>query len=486
MLVIHNDPLILLSPTPNSACFRRLCILGLLFVMEELVLEESKTEISGIQGNNWTERATSAAGLQEKSLNAGTRQFSNLDLARERAAFTRWKTIENLDKYLIEFESNFIKSGGKVIWAQDITDALEAILDILHKANSKEVMKSKTNTASEIGLTAFLESQSIRSTESDTGDFIVQAAGEGASHMVLPAMHKPVAEVSKLLQDKIKYNGDGSPQDMVKAIRTHLRDKFRSADAGITGCNFLVADPGAIVILENEGNAQLTAALPKTHIVLAGIDKMLPSLNDLDLFLPLLSAYGTGQNITAYNSIITGPRQSDELDGPEELYVILLDNGRSDVLAHEQQRTALTCIKCGACQTVCPVYRSSGAADFPSPIAAVTLPLQRSEHQHLAHATTLCGGCKDVCPVKIDIPRLLLENRKYFVEQGNTPRGEKWFYFAWKKAMLKREIMSWTGVNARKHILEGLFKSRDGLRKMPSAGKEKSFNDWYREKMNYK
>jgi L-lactate dehydrogenase complex protein LldF len=226
--------------------------------------------------------------------------------------------------------------------------------------------------------------------------------------------------------------------------------------------------------------------LPKTHIVLAGIDKMLPVLSDLDLFLPLLSTYGTGQELTTYNTIISAPRQSDEQDGPEELYVILLDNGRSDVLAHEQQRQALSCIKCGACQMACPVYRSSGANDFPSPIAAVTLPLQQPEMQHLSHASTLCSACKDVCPVKIDIPRLLLENRKLFVDKGNINRSEKWFYFAWKKTMLKRELMSWTGISARKHVLDGLLKSKDGLRKMPIHSREKPFNEWYREKMNYK
>ncbi|MBL7924743.1 MAG: lactate utilization protein [Bacteroidia bacterium] len=424
--------------------------------------------------------------MQQLHLESGTRQFSNLELARERAAFIRWKTIENLDKYLIEFESNIIKSGAKVIWAQDITDALEAVLEILKKAGARSVIKSKTNTATEIGLNAYLETQQISVVESDTGDFIVDASGEGGSHMVLPALHKSSREIAGLLHEKHQLPADAEISGIVNFIRDHLRDTFRTADAGITGCNFLLADPGAVVILENEGNAQLSASLPKTHIVLAGIEKMLPSLGDLDLFLPLLSTYGTGQALSTYNSIITGPRQTDEQDGPEELYVILIDNGRSDVLAHDQQRQAMTCIKCGACQTVCPVYRSAGASEFPSPIAAITLPLQGSEHQHLSHSSTLCGACKDVCPVKIDIPRLLLENRKYFVDKGQVARSERWFYFAWKKAMLKREIMSWTGISPRKHILESLFKSQHGLRKMPSSTKEKSFNDWYREKMNYK
>jgi L-lactate dehydrogenase complex protein LldF len=454
--------------------------------MTTLVLENPTSNIIDIQGDTWSERAVSASKLQKSQFEKGSSQYVNLELARNRAAFTKWKTIENLDKYLIEFEANFIKAGGKVIWAQDITDALEAILEILKKSGSKEIIKSKTNTASEIGLNAFLENEGFKFSESDTGDFIVQAADENGSHMVLPALHKSTKEIASLLHDKMGLPADAEAPGIVRFIRDHLRDAFQTAEVGITGCNFLIADPGAVVILENEGNAQLTAALPKKHIVLAGIDKMLPTLNDLDLFLPLLSTYGTGQTLTTYNNIISGPRQADELDGPEELYIILLDNGRTDVLAHDQQRQALSCIKCGACQTVCPVYHTAGVSDFPSPIAAVTLPLQHQEMQHLSHASTLCGGCKDVCPVKIDIPRLLLQNRKLFVDKGNVNRADKWFYYAWKKAMLKREIMSWTGISARKHILDGLFKSKDGHRKMPIHSKEKPFNEWYREKMNYK
>ena len=454
--------------------------------MSDVILEAPMKERVGIQGRTWSERAASASTQQSVQMKTGMQQFAHPENARERAAFVRWKSIENLDKYLIEFESNFIKSGGKIVWAQDITDALEAILEIVRKASASRVVKSKTNTATEIGLNTYLESEGVHITESDTGDFIVQTAREQASHMVLPALHKSAEEIASLLHAKYQTPANAEPSEMVGFIRDLLREEFRNMSVGITGCNFLIADPGALVIMENEGNAQLTASLPKTHIVLAGIDKMLPSLNDLDLFLPLLSAYGTGQQLTAYNSIITGPRQADETDGPEELYVILLDNGRSDVLAHEQQRQAMTCIKCGACQSVCPVYRTAGSSEFPSPVAAVTLPLQNIEHQQLSQHSTLCGACKDVCPVKIDIPRLLLENRKHFVEKGHSGRMDKLFYFAWKKAMLKREMMSWTGMSPRKKLLEGVYKSQNGLRKMPVAGKEKSFNEWYRDKMNFR
>lgn len=439
-----------------------------------------------IQGSTWTERSRSASGRFRHQFKTGARQFAQLDLARERAAFTRWKAIEHLDKYLIEFESNFIRSGGKVIWAQDITDALEAIASILKQSGAKKILKSKTNTATEIGLLSHLESEGLNCQETDAGDFIVQTAGENGSHMVLPAIHHSAEDIAGILHDKLDWPADADAEGIVKLVRERLRKEFREADAGITGCNFLVADPGAVVIMENEGNAQLVSALPRTHIVVAGIDKVLPSLQDLGLFLPLLSTYGTGQTLTSYNSILSGPRQADETDGPEEMYVVLIDNGRSEVLGYEKQRQALACIRCGACQTACPVYRTAGAAEFPSPIQAVTLPLQHADHKELGNQSTLCGACRDVCPVKIDIPALLLENRKLFVDRQENPRGEKWFYYAWKKTMLKRDFMGWARLNARKKVLTSLFKSETGLRDMPIDPRTKSFNDWYREKMNYR
>ena len=455
--------------------------------MIDEVLKEKTTVSESLKGDSWPERANNAAMQYQEVFKSGVRQFSNLETARERAAFTRWKTIENLDKYLIEFEANFIKSGGKVIWAQDISDALEEILTILKRSSNKTVLKSKSQTSVEIGLHERLNHEGFKSIETDTGDYILQQFGEEGSHMVLPALHKPVAEIANLFHKKFGVKENAEPEELVAHIRKELRSEFLSAGAGITGANFLIADPGSIVIMENEGNAQLTASLPKIHIVIAGIEKLLPSLADLDLFLPLLSTYGTGQELTAYNTIITGPKQTEELDGPEELYVILLDNGRSNVLGHEVQRQAMSCIKCGACQYACPVYRSAGPADFPSPIAAVTTPLQHDmeANQHLSHASTLCGSCREVCPVKIDLPRLLLQNRKLFIDQGINPRSEKWFYFFWKKAMLKRDIMNWKGIRAGKYIMENLYKSKDQSRMMPTIA-AKSFNELWREKMNFK
>jgi L-lactate dehydrogenase complex protein LldF len=300
--------------------------------------------------------------------------------------------------------------------------------------------------------------------------------------MVLPAIHKSIEEINT----HFGLN-NLSPEQLIDVIRNRLRELYLNAEIGITGCNFLIADPGAIVITENEGNAQLCASIPKTHIVLTGFDKILPSLNYLDLFLPLLSTYGTGQKLTAYNSIITGPRQVDDLDGPEELYVIIIDNGRSNVLGHEVQRQAATCIKCGACQFNWPVYMSDPDGAYPNPLSAVTDPLKDNfeTQEEAVRNSLLDGNLTDICPVKIDIQKMLIENRKESVEKGLESRANKLFYFFWKKAMLNRDIMNWKGIKAGKYIMEGLYKSDQDLRKTPTIASQ-SFNEHWRGKLNIK
>lgn len=427
-----------------------------------------------------------AAGYTDSRQNA-LRQFGNPALVRQRAAFVRWKSIENLDKYLIEFESNFIKAGGKIIWAQDITDALEEIQRILEKVGAHKVLKSKTRTAAEIGLQHRLENAGYSLLETDTGD-VVMNGEEMNSHMIMPALHKSAKEISELFLTRYGSTTPADPEALVRFIREMLRKEFAIAKVGITGCNFLVADPGALVITENEGNAGLCATLPEIHIVLAGIEKVLPSLNDLELFLPLLSTYGTGQTLTAYNHIVSGPRQPEEQSGPTELYVILLDNGRSDVLKYEPQRQAMHCIHCGACQFADPVYNAVGPENFPGPIDAITRSLKNPNdpaERQLSYSAGLCSSVDDVCPVKIDISHILLHNRKLFAEDGMNVRSEKLFYFLWKKAMMKRDVMNWKTLKAGKHILARIHKSSKGLRVMPKPA-PKSFNDQWREKMNFR
>lgn len=432
----------------------------------------------------WTETITHAANRYDGVFRQALRQFSNPETARQRAAFTRWKAIENLDKYLIEFESNFIRAGGKVLWAQDITDALESIRQILSKSDNHKVVKSKSSTIEEIGLYNALKADGYTLSDTDTGDFVMNKQEETNAHMVLPALHKSSAEIASEFRAAFSLDTGDNPQALVQFVRKQMRDEFTAAGAGITGCNFLVADPGAVVITENEGNAALSAGMPPVHIVIAGIEKVLPSLTDLELFLPLLSTYGTGQTLAAYNHILSGPKQTEEQDGPSEMYVILLDNGRSDVLQHEPQRQAMSCIRCGACQYACPVYRAAGPEIFPSPVYAVIRPLKSKDEnvRQLSYSSTLCGSCKDVCPVNIDLPNLLVHNRKLFADQGEVSRGEKVFYFLWKKAMLKREIMNWKGIRAGKHLVEKIYRSPQGLRVMPKAV-QKSFNEQWREKM---
>lgn len=421
--------------------------------------------------------------IYKEGFKQASTQYSNLELARQRASHLRWKTIEHLDKYLIEFESNFLKSGGKIFWAQDATDAFVEILNIIRRNSIHTIVKSKSNTVSEINLNIILESENVNVVETDVADFILQYEEESSTHMVMPALHKSKEELSKFYQERFDLSEHVSIDEMVKFTCELLRDEFTTAGAGITGANFLVADAGAIVITENEGNALLCSALPRIHIVVCGIDKIVPSLSDIDLLLPLISTYGTGQKMAAYNHIITSAKLPDEMDGPDELFVILLDNGRSNILAKEVQRQAAQCIGCGACQTDSDLYNLIGGNVYGGPIQAVTAPLMMDaeEYQFLSEAQSLGEGVNEVCPVKIDFKKLLLHNRHDFVNQGLKSRNERWYFYAWKKAMLKRELMSWIGIKTRKHIMESLIKSREGLRIMPPSAPQ-SFNEQWRDK----
>ncbi len=460
-----------------------LLLLGTLIFMSAAENDFMKAAEVNLQNNALHEQMHEWRKIYNERFKQASAQFSNLELARERAARLRWKTIEQLDRYLIEFEANFIKSGGKVFWAQDGTDALVEILNIIKRNNVHTIIKSKSNTVSEINLNKVLETENVNVVETDVADFILQYEEESSTHMVMPALHKNKEQLKKFYHERFDLPENVSTDEMVKFTRDLLSEEFYNAGVGITGANFLVADPGAIIISENEGNALLCSSSPRIHIVICGIDKIVPALSDIDLMLPLLSTYGIGQAMSAYNHVISGPKQQDEKDGPEELYVILLDNGRSNVLEREVQRQALRCIGCGACQTKSDLYNLIGGNVYGGPIQAITAPLMMdtAEYKFLSDAQTLGEGVNEICPVKIDFRKLLLQNRYDFVQQGLTSRNERWFYYAWKKAMLKRELMRWTGFKTRKHIMESLLKSKEGLRKMPSSA-PKSFNQQWREK----
>jgi L-lactate dehydrogenase complex protein LldF len=394
----------------------------------------------------------------------GKQQFTDVHLARERAKNIKWKAIETLDKQLEAFEANITKRGVKVIWAENTEQALDEILKICEAKNCRTIVKSKSMVTEEIHLNKFLEKNNIESVETDLGEYIQQLDEEPPYHIVTPAMHKSKEDVAKLFADKLGTSPSLSASQLTLVAREKLREKYRQAEIGITGANFIISDIGGIAITENEGNGRLSCSWPKTHIVVTGIEKVIPSMADLALFWPLLATYGTGQRITVYSSIITGPRQVNETDGPEDMYVILLDNGRSNIIANERLRESLYCIRCGACLNACPVYKNIGGHTYETaysgPIGSVITPQLREmgEWKHLSYASSLCGNCTEVCAVKINLHELLLENRHEAVEEGNAVFAEKMAWKVWKRAMLHRTFMNMGTGSMKSWVINTLMK----------------------------
>lgn len=426
-------------------------------------------------------------GKYNEKVPEGKEQFTDVHLVRERAKNIKWRAIETLDKQLEEFELNFSKRGGKVIWAETAQQAVDEILAICKEKNCKTLVKSKSMVTEEIHLNNALEKNGIDSIETDLGEYIQQLDGEAPYHIVTPAMHKSKEDVAKLFSLKLGTPAHLSPQELTLVARDILRKKYTEAEVGVTGANFIISDIGAIAVTENEGNARLSCSFPKTHIVIVGIEKMIPSLTDLGLFWPLLSTFGTGQKVTVYNTIVTGPKQTNETDGPEEMYVILLDNGRTNILQNPKQRESLYCIRCGACLNACPVYKNIGGhsygATYSGPIGSVITPhlSGMDEYKHLSYASSLCGNCTEVCAVKINLHELLLENRKESVEEGLTTFSEKMAWKVWKIASLKRGLMNMGIGNLKNKVVNGLFKGwkehRSDLDFSP-----KTFNEMWKEK----
>ena len=426
-------------------------------------------------------------GKYDAAVERGLSKFSNLENSKRKAHVVKWKVMENLDKLLPEFEANFQRKGGKVIWANDAEEANREILNILKKAGAKSVIKSKSMVTEEIQLNEFLESHHIATLESDLGEYIVQLLGQKPYHIVTPAMHLSKEDIARLFHAKFGTPIDATPQQLTLKARELLREKYTSADVGITGGNFLIADSGSVALTENEGNARLTTTFPKIHIAVVGIEKIIPSLADLDLFWPLLSTHGTGQNLTVYNTVLGGPKQADETDGPEEMYVILLDNGRTNLLAQKDQRQGLYCIRCGACLNACPVYKNIGGhtydTTYSGPIGSVITPHMQGmeDFKHLSFASSLCGKCSEVCPVKIDIHKMLLLNRRDSVEEGVVTKMEKLGWKGWKTGIMKRRMMDMLSGGWKNRLLKIFFKKSWGAnRNLPDVA-PKSFSQQWKE-----
>ena len=368
----------------------------------------------------------------DAAVEKGMARYNNVEAAKSQAAAIKRDVLRHWDEYLIQFEEKITSRGVEVLWAKDSDEATGFIEQILRENDARLLVKSKSMTTEEIELNQIAERNGCESVETDLGEFIVQLAGEKPYHIVTPAMHKSKGDIAKLFNEKFGTPIDSTPEEMTEYVRQVLRKKYTKAQVGVTGANFLIADIGGISVTENEGNGLMTTAFPKLHIVLAGIEKIIPKMSQLGLFYPLLAAHGTGQQITAYNTIFTGPRQVNEVDGPEKMIVILLDNGRTNVFADDEAFESLACIRCGACLNGCPVYKTIGGytydTTYSGPIGSVLTPFLRGfkDFSHLSFASTLCGKCNDVCPVKIPLTDILLSNRRKAVEQHLRPAAEKW------------------------------------------------------------
>jgi L-lactate dehydrogenase complex protein LldF len=339
---------------------------------------------------------------------------------REQARAIKDETLAHLDKYLEAFADNAARAGAQIHWAHDAAAACKIVISLLNERKATNVVKSKSMATEEIHLNDALEKVGLAPVETDLGEWIIQLAHETPSHIVVPAIHKSKQQIAELFVEKLGIEPTDDVAILTSAARRILRDRFAESHAGISGVNFGVAETGTILILENEGNVRLTTSLPRVHIALMGIEKVIPRFADLDVFLKLLPRSGTGQKLTTYQSLITGVKLAGE-EGPEAVHIILMDNGRSRMLGHPVTRQSLACIRCGACLNACPVYQQIGGhaygSVYPGPIGAVITPqlIGIGKASQLPFASSLCGACREVCPVKIDIPELLLHLRSEVV-----------------------------------------------------------------------
>ncbi len=354
-------------------------------------------------------------------------QFPPGEALRDRAQWIKRQTLAELDRHLERLSSRVEARGGVVHWAADARQACEIVLEIVRRRGGRRVVKGKSMTSEEIGLNDALTAAGIEAVETDLGEYIIQLADETPSHIIVPAIHKTVEDVAALFERKHGETRGADHEALTREARQRLRAKFLSADVGVTGVNFAVAETGSVAIVENEGNIRLSSSLPGCHIALMGMEKVIPDLSALSVFLRILARSATGQKMSSYVSLVTGPRRDDEEDGPEEFHLVILDNGRSRLLADPVLGEALGCIRCGACLNVCPVYRHAGGHAYgwvyPGPIGSVIDPslLGHEQARPLPFASSLCGACRDVCPVRIDLPRLLRGQRDNVVAQRAAP-----------------------------------------------------------------
>ena len=367
-----------------------------------------------------------STGCHEQNFAKGKVNYRNLDLEKQRAYTLRNKSLLNLEKLLVDFETHFTDNGGKVLWARNADDALTMIFDLIRKEKANAITRSNSTVLDEIELNGFLERNNIRVVETEVGRFILHLAKQKSYHPLSPSIHLSKEENNAILTENFKLKPDSSVKQMVNFVRHEVAVESQEVKICITGANFLISEAGGVVLTENEGNILKSTSTAKVHIVVAGIDKMIPTIDDLAVLLPLLSLHSNGQSMAACNSITFGPAKHD--NGPEQVYVILLDNNRSSLLSHEKQRQVMSCIQCGACVSVCPIYKNIGGYSYGTkhigPVGTVITPLMEGleDYNHLNAACSLCGRCVEICPVKIPLDDLIIENRHLAITEktGNS------------------------------------------------------------------
>lgn len=368
-------------------------------------------------------------------------RLPEFDALRDTARDIKNHTLEHLDFYLERFEERVVANGGQVHWCETPQDARQTILEICQRLNARSVTKGKSMIAEEIALNDYLEEHDIRPVETDLGEYIIQLRKEPPSHIIAPAIHVTKDQVIEAFREAhTELPADrplDEPRDLTDEARTMLRQEYFDADVGITGANFLVAETGTSTIVTNEGNGDLTQTLAKAHVVIASLEKIVPTMEDMATILRLLARSATGQEFSVYTTLSSGPKRKEDLDGPEEYHVVLLDNGRSDLLGTEF-REILRCIRCSACMNHCPVYGAVGGHAYgwvyPGPMGAILTPTLIGIDQagHLPNASTFCGKCEEVCPMRIPLPQLMRAYRTREHERGISPKATRWGLRLWR------------------------------------------------------
>lgn len=417
----------------------------------ETFKENAKAALADVQLRGALKNATSLFGERRKQAAAS---LSNWEDLRSHARAIKDEVLLHLDRYLEEFVRNAESRGAKVHWARDAAEANSIICRLATERAARIVVKSKSMTTEETHLNEALEAAGMQVVETDLGEYIIQLAHEPPSHIIAPAIHKTRRQIGELFTAELGMAPTDDVDQMTSTARMKLRDRFAAADVGISGVNFAIAETGTIVIVENEGNIRLTTSLPRLHIAVMGIEKVIPRFSDLDVFLKLLPRSGTGQRLTTYQSFITGTKRRPEDEGPDEMHIVLLDNGRSRMLAHPVTRQSLACIRCGACLNACPVYQQVGGhaygSVYPGPIGAVITPqlMGIQKAAQLPYASSLCGACREVCPVKIDIPQLLLHLRGEISPRKGSA-AERLAFKIWARVMTNPSLYKLSSVAGR-------------------------------------